>query len=334
MATVDAIPNNRSMAQETTTLTNWKRLTNITNVFNVESAQALVWNGYIVIAVGTAPQTLHFYHLAHELWSNVSAVSSSYYGGYLNMCPGCTLTTHGAKLLMLSIEGDVHELCGNKWIIRPELKVTNPGLSASRPAIFTSSSLSDDTPHSLVLLESQNGCSLHSFRYFQTSQWSQQRSLKRDIYVFPPQPSQSVYQSSQYHYQTSFAAKKGSIYVCDGKQVHCIDLRNPEAETIPVVDIARLPLLQYTISSVDGTLFAFGGKDEDNQPSSDVYRYSPCSEVWEPAGYMRSARYSALVIPVTENGNTKIVVIGGNLGWTNKECLHSHVMESCEVHTR
>ena len=334
MATVDATPNSRSMPQETTTLTNWKRLTNTTNVFIVESAQALVWKGYIVIAVGSSPHTLHFYHLTHELWSNVSAVNSSY-GGYLNMRPGCALITHGAKLLMLSLQGDVYELRGNKWIICPELKVKDKG--SNYHAIFTSSSLGDDTLYSLILLESQDGQVLHTFRCFQPPQWSQPRKLQRSLYVFPSQYSQSGYQSSQYHYddyQASFAAMKGSIYVSNGKQVYCIDLRNPEAETIPVVEIARLPLLQYTISSVNGTLFAFGGKDEDNQPSSDIYRYNSCSEIWEPAGYMRSARYGALVIPVAENGDTQVFVIGGNLGSTNKESLRSRVMESCEVHTR
>ena len=121
------------------------------------------------------------------------------------------------------------------------------------------------------------------------------------------------------------------IYVSNGKQIYCINLQKTGAKTIPVVEITHLQLYQYTISVVDGTLFAFGGKDEDNQPSSDVHCYNSSSKAWEPAGYMHNARYGALVVPVTENSNTHILAIGGIMGGKNSEC---RVMESCEVHTR
>ena len=116
------------------------------------------------------------------------------------------------------------------------------------------------------------------------------------------------------------------IYVSNGKQIYCINLQKPGAEIIPVVEITCLQLYRFTISVVDSTLFAIGGKDEDNQPSSDVHRYTDSS--WEPAGYMRNARYAALVVPVTENSNTRILVIGGIMGGKNNEC---RIMESCEV---
>ena len=329
------------MAQQTTILANWKRLTNITTVFNIESAQASVWKGYVVVVLVGASRTLHFYHLTHELWSTVSAVDPSS-GWCLRMCAGCTLTTHDAKLMLLSNSGDVYKFSGNKWIIHPELRVKEPKISSSDPhVIFSSNSLGEEGVHSLILLESLDGQSLHTFRYFQTSQnqWSQQRKLQESVHVFCPPPSgyhQGRYQGSYAEclndcYHTSYASLQGSMYVSNGQQVHCIDLRYPEAEIIPVVKIAQIPLLQYTISSVDGTLFSFGGRDEENQPSSDIYHYNSCSETWEPAGYMRNARYGALVIPVTENGDTtQVIVVGGCLG-RNKERLCSRAVESCEV---
>ena len=324
----------RSVAQKTITLTNWKRLNNTTNIF--ENAQAAVWKGYIVVVIGNSLQTLYFYHVDHEIWSNVSTVIPSSDDTCTCMCPGHTLTTHEAKLILLSTSGDVYELRGNKWIMHPELEVKSFASQAVCRAIFTSSSLDDNALHSLILLASQDDQSLHTLQCFQKSQWSQPRALQKIVQVFSQPNSQyhqgrSRYQSSYYagYYHTSFAAMKDNIYVSNGTQIYSINLQNPGAETIPVEEIPKLQLFHYTISAVDGTLFAFGGKDEDDQVSSDIHRYNSSSEIWEPAGYMRNAQYSALVTPVIENN---VFVIGGILGRMNNECLHSHVVESCEVH--
>lgn len=92
----------------------------------------------------------------------------------------------------------------------------------------------------------------------------------------------------------------------------------------------------FTIASVEDTLFAFGGKDEDNQPTSDVYRYNPVSKLWEAAGYIRNARYRTTVTSVVQedSGLTDVFVIGGCSGFVygiNNGLVISRVTESCEV---
>ncbi len=64
------------------------------------------------------------------------------------------------------------------------------------------------------------------------------------------------------------------------------------------------------------TLLSFGGRDEDNQPTSDVLRYNPDTDTWESAGYMRSARYNVAVATVQQDTTTEVYVLGGEFGST------------------
>ena len=89
----------------------------------------------------------------------------------------------------------------------------------------------------------------------------------------------------------------------------------------------------YTIASVENTLFALGGRDEDKQPTSDVYRYNSATNVWEAAGYMRSARYRVTVTSVIQedSGLIDVFAIGGCLGTFGDSEVISRITESCEV---
>ena len=55
-----------------------------------------------------------------------------------------------------------------------------------------------------------------------------------------------------------------------------------------------------TIHAIKNSLFSFGGRDKDNQPTSDVLRYNPDTDTWESAGYMRSCRYNATVATMSQ----------------------------------
>ncbi len=68
-----------------------------------------------------------------------------------------------------------------------------------------------------------------------------------------------------------------------------------------------------TLHAIKDTLFSFGGRDEDNQPTSDVLRYNPDTDTWESAGYMRSCRYNAAVATVQDT-TLDVIVLGGSLG--------------------
>ena len=77
--------------------------------------------------------------------------------------------------------------------------------------------------------------------------------------------------------------------------------------------LSPLPYTDSTLHVVKDTLFAFGGRDEDSQPTSDVLRYNPDTDSWESAGYMRSARHSVTVVTVQQESDTELLVIGGSI---------------------
>ncbi len=68
-----------------------------------------------------------------------------------------------------------------------------------------------------------------------------------------------------------------------------------------------------TLHAIKDTLFSFGGRDKDNQPTSDVLRYNPDTDTWESAGYMRSCRYNVTVVTVQDT-TMDVIVLGGSLG--------------------
>ena len=69
-----------------------------------------------------------------------------------------------------------------------------------------------------------------------------------------------------------------------------------------------------TLHAIKDTLFSFGGRDEDNQPTSYVLRYNPDTDTWESAGYMRNARYNATVVTMSQAENFDVIIIGGSFG--------------------
>ncbi len=78
------------------------------------------------------------------------------------------------------------------------------------------------------------------------------------------------------------------------------------------IKIASPPYEGFTLYAIKNTLFSFGGRDRDNQPTSDVLRYNPDTDTWESAGYMRSARYNVAV--TTMQDTTEVFVVGGSFG--------------------
>ena len=77
---------------------------------------------------------------------------------------------------------------------------------------------------------------------------------------------------------------------------------------------AAPPHKMSTLSVIDGCLFAFGGKDQDNQPFATVYCYSPESNSWQGAGSMLSSCYDGVAISTVkqdQDGGSDVYVIGG-----------------------
>ena len=103
-----------------------------------------------------------------------------------------------------------------------------------------------------------------------------------------------------------------------------------------VTEICLPSLSRFTICSANDTVFSFSGMDEDGQPSSDVNRYNPATNEWEPAGYMRSCRYSIVVSSFQKDDeNVDVIVVGGVLGEIQQPqaTFISRIAEICEVGT-
>ena len=134
----------------------------------------------------------------------------------------------------------------------------------------------------------------------------------------------------------SYAFVQLNLYVSTGTAVYCIDTQAVDqyGSVVTVTTLCSPSLRMSMICAVNNTVFSFGGKDEDNQPNSDVYRHNSAADEWEPAGYMRSSRYSVTVSTFPKDkDNTDIIIIGGILGESEdpKVRVISRMAEICEV---
>ena len=59
-----------------------------------------------------------------------------------------------------------------------------------------------------------------------------------------------------------------------------------DLENVVTIEVSSPPLMKSSLCAVGGCLFAFGGRDEDNQPFSSVYRFIEETNTWKEAGYM------------------------------------------------
>ena len=100
--------------------------------------------------------------------------------------------------------------------------------------------------------------------------------------------------------------------------INCINIEehtHDGGQKLTVTSIPSAPLAKSTICGVNNSLFSLGGMDEDGQPSSDIFRYNPSTQEWEPGGYMRSSRCSITVSPfLRDKENTDVIAVGGVFG--------------------
>ena len=326
--------------QKKVTLTNWKRLTNTAVQFDIRYAQgAFFWRDYVAVFSYNSPRELHIYHLRQGIWSKITAIDSTGSLGSTACTPvvGHAYTVYNGDLIFLSMYGNVSKFITDRWCECPEMNIqwNNPPY-----AIFATAAVLGDSRSSLIVLEAKSESdnklfSLCTFRYLQASeansQWSQPCKLQKSILCHVL----DMYNRPVYKYHITFAAIQGYVFVSNGIQTFSLNLISRSAEIIPVAEITQLPHSMYTIASVENTLFAFGGRDEDNQPTSDVYRYNSAANIWEAAGYMRNARYGVTVTSVVQedSGLIDVFAIGGCVGVLNNstQSLISRVTESCEV---
>ena len=106
-----------------------------------------------------------------------------------------------------------------------------------------------------------------------------------------------------------------------------------DLENVVTTKINSPPPMKSSLCAVGGRLFAFGGRDEDKQPFSSVYRYVEEPNTWEEAGYMTTARYGTAVA-IFERKDEDLMdlfVIGGYLSENSKMKMGCCIADKCEV---
>ena len=157
-----------------------------------------------------------------------------------------------------------------------------------------------------------------------------QHSQSQTIYVntdqdmysvrVPPPESVGSSQSSESTTTATAAAAKGSS--------------TTEAKLeMTVATHAAPPHNMSTLSVIDGYLFAFGGKDQDNQPFATIYCYTPETNSWSGAGSMLSSRYGVAVTAVKRDrdSGSDVYAIGGYLGESTEVKISCRIIECCNV---
>jgi hypothetical protein len=76
--------------------------------------------------------------------------------------------------------------------------------------------------------------------------------------------------------------------------------------------VADAPAYHSTCAAVNGELLAVGGHDKYYNPSSNIHKYNPATNSWNPISNMPTARWLSFVAVLPTN---EMMVIGGHLGW-------------------
>ena len=318
------------------TLTNWKRVAN--SPFNIASdrpVQAVHWCDYVVL-FDVREKEMYLYHHRCGIWS---AVYNSFDDlRQVSTSMGCLMPVAVLKqdLILLSSKGEIYKfiLKTGHWKIDDFLRIQDDRLENQHFKIKSSSQstsslincndvilLSTFDQQSLIaLLQTTKNREEHLYlKQFRDSRWLGAKELQRAFFTNKTT-------------RVSYALSNSNLYVNTDFALYHID--TDKAEKVMVTEISLPSLNKFTICAANDTVFSFGGVDEDGQPSSDVNRYNPATNEWEPAGYMRSCRYSVVVSSFQRDEvNTDIIVVGGVLGEINqpRATLTCRIAEICEA---
>ena len=318
------------------TLKDWVRLTNAPLLLPRPSA--VQWNEYVFLLVKDGTALL--YHTKHGMWSVLPRCDKQLPSG------PPPLTLHNGQVLTMSTGGEIlsynHQY--SQWETLQYNTLRLIGNNHIRVAALTSygdALLSTVEPSNHPLLSGNRlHCEVH---IYQSNKWEKicdiattaqslcsTTLLGSDLYI----------QAGERVHKLTLPKHKGHPGMKDtplvgplappklgGPLSYSIQMPARPVKEEPLMadpqqqptGIKSPPYTDSTLHVVKDTLFAFGGRDKDNQPTSDVLRYNPDTDSWESAGYMRSARYNVAVATGWQDSTYNVHVIGGSLGSSNLE---------------
>ena len=310
------------------TLTNWKRVANCPfDIAADGSVQAVHWCDYVVL-FDFKEREMFLYHHKWGMWSSVN--TSNDLSG-VGIVWGCPLAVLNQDLILLSSNGEIYKfiLEIGHWKVDEFLRIQDDLLENYSSYWYNGSIRCNnvvlvptfDQQSLISLLQNTKNKEHHLYlKEFHASKWSGAKELQKAF--LPPKAN-----------RISYALNESNLYVSTDSAIYCINT-NDQAEKIMVTEIRLPSLAKFTICGANDTIFSFGGRDQDDQPNSDVSRYNPATNEWEPAGYMRSCRYSVTVTPfLRDKENKDVIVVGGILGESKQPpmTLTCRIAEICEV---
>ncbi len=284
------------------TLTNWVRLNNAPLL--LPRASAVQWNDHVFVLAsdGTA---LLYYPKQHGIWSTLISCKEPLPEG------PPPLVLYKGEVLTASIKGMVLRYCqiASQWKECPELKVNG--------ASFYTNSIAMMSDRSNLYAIVYNGPHEKSGRATSCCHVFSNSSGHRWELIGDTGESScnARLESAALAGSALYIKLGGKMYKLPIEGAELVSEQSPAKQEFVQMKTRNMHLLKgSTLHAIKNELFAFGGLDEDNQPTSDVLRYNPDTDTWESAGYMRSARYNVAVATVQQDNTTEVYVLGGEFG--------------------
>ncbi len=282
------------------TLTNWERLNNAPIL--LPNASAVQWNEYIFVLASDGTALL--YQTKLKLWC---------------MLPSCTFSVK-QNIPLVNYKGKILTVSNNFKLITFDVSSSSwKAATFNPPGQVSSIAVNGDTLYAKVQKEIINERA-SSYSYISSSvstmsSWDSHIKYKYILFSLTTgewkkhseikeikEWNSKFFQISDYFFeQTATKIYRHKLTDLNSQPLQAITAPSYKASTL------------YILKDV---LFSFGGRDEDNQPTSDVLRYNLDTDTWESAGYMRSCRYNVAVTTMQQGDATEVYVLGGELGST------------------
>ena len=269
-------------------------------------ASAIQWNEYIVFL--TKDGTVLLYHIKLKMWTTLSKCTSTVAGGL-------PLASYRGQITTMSHNGDLVSFGSSQW-------ETVQGLSST---LITEGGYFIKISRAMIIPNNDTLYAVVEWGKDTTQRKPVSGTKKCNALSYDPKSGWTIVHSLEATNLQSAALIDSDLYIWASCAMYrvCLasvsddNMSTSESGTDQDMKIPTLALPPHqgsTLHAVKGNLFAFGGRDQDNQPSSDVLRYNPGSNMWESAGYMRSSRYNVVVTTVQQDNDLDVLVFGGSFG--------------------
>ena len=344
------------------TLSNWKRLSNA--LLELPMLSAVYWRDFIVV-MNTYGECI-VYNVKWNMWTRLDPKFPE------QPTNGCPLVCFNNRLLALGSSGTMYEFLSEvsrweksdikfdlgykqSWQVQTEL--SSASLTSSESTLFIVYMINETkiqsryvhsqpqaTPTQRVLMKMYDGS---SWSHPSPLNLGQKKKKKIDIHSVALHSSSTIYISTDENmYSIKVSLPKPVKLITDNEETcTAVTTSPPQFVFKPVYGCtdtteAKLDMTTHapppnkmsTLSVINGSLFSFGGKDQDNQPFATVYCYSPETNSWQVAGSMLSSRYGVAVSKVKrEEGGSDVYVIGGYLGESSQAKIGCRIIEYCSA---